>query len=48
MHLDDLAADTAGLRVPGHLIADSESFRHDPLELDLRMKRFKIRCCHAA
>ena len=26
VHLDDLAADMAGLRVPGHVIADFESF----------------------
>jgi hypothetical protein len=28
MHFDDLAADMAGLRVPGHVIADFEPFRH--------------------
>lgn len=28
MYLDDLAADLAGLRVPGHVIADLESFAH--------------------
>ena len=29
MHLDDLAAHVAGLRIPGHVIAHLESRRHD-------------------
>src|SRR5262245_1172776 len=50
MHLDDPAADASGLRVPGHMIAHLELFRHAPIAppLQWRLKYCTARSCFSA